>query len=122
MVTVPRVFHDVFGEIDERGPVGFEFDNKIGFGHVWSIPIMTKKKSNIERILERLPGAIKAVELTARLTSGKAPKGSRKKVLAVADAAGDIALTPKERKAVGAVNDAIVAAFNLAGLFSKGGK
>ncbi len=84
---------------------------------------MTKKKSNIERIIERLPGAIKAVELTARLTSGKAPKGSRKKVLAVADAAGDVALTPKEKKAAGMANDAIVAAFNLAGLFgTKGGK
>lgn len=80
------------------------------------------KKPPLEKAIERLPGAIKATEVLARLTDKRTPSGARKRALVIAEAAYGLAITPKEKRAVGLVNDAIVAAFNLAGLFSKAAK
>ena len=73
---------------------------------------MAKKLSNIENVLKYLPAAIKLAEAATL-------PGAQKKALAFATAAGTIPLPPKQRAAVGVVNDAIVAAFNIAGLFAK---
>ena len=73
---------------------------------------MAKKLSNIEKVLKFLPASIRIAEAATL-------PGPKKKALALATAAGTIPLPPKQKAAVGVVNDAIVAAFHIAGLFAK---
>lgn len=73
---------------------------------------MPRKLTNIEKVLKFLPASIKLAEAATL-------PGPKKKALALATAAGTIPLPPKQKAAVGVVNDAIVAAFNIAGLFAK---
>ena len=73
---------------------------------------MPKKLTSIEKVLKYLPASIKLAEAATL-------PGTKKRALALATAAGTIPLPPKQKAAVGVVNDAIVAAFNIAGLFAK---
>jgi len=73
---------------------------------------MPRKLTNIEKVLKFLPASIKLAEAATL-------PGPKKKALALATAAGTIPLPPKERAALGVVTDAIVTAFNIAGLFIK---
>ena len=73
---------------------------------------MARKFTNIEKVLKYLPASIKLAEASVL-------PGAKKKALALATAAGTIPLPPKEKAALGVVTDAIVAAFNIAGLFVK---
>jgi len=73
---------------------------------------MPRKLTNIEKVLKFLPASIKLAEAATL-------PGPKKKALAIATAAKDIPLPPKEKAALGVVTDAIVAAFNIAGLFIK---
>ena len=73
---------------------------------------MPRKLTNIEKVLKFLPASIKLAEAATL-------PGPKKKALALATAAGTIPLPPKEKAALGVVTDAIVAAFNIAGLFVK---
>ena len=79
---------------------------------------MASKLTNIEKVLKYLPASIRIAE-AATLPGGKTLSGAKKKALALATAAGTIPLPPKERAALGVVTDAIVTAFNIAGLFVK---
>ena len=73
---------------------------------------MPKKLTSIEKVLKYLPASIKLAEAATL-------PGTKKRALALATAAGTIPLKPKGKAAVGVVNDAIVAAFHIAGLFAK---
>jgi len=73
---------------------------------------MPKKLTSIEKVLKYLPASIKLAEAATL-------PGTKKRALALATAAGIIPLKPKEKAALGAVTDAIVTAFNIAGLFVK---
>ena len=73
---------------------------------------MSKKLTSIEKVLKYLPASIKLAEASVL-------PGAKKKALALATAAGTIPLKPKEKAALGVVTDAIVTAFNIAGLFIK---
>jgi len=73
---------------------------------------MPRKLTNIEKVLKFLPASIKLAEAATL-------PGPKKKALALATAAGTIPLPPKEKAALGVVTDAIVTAFNIAGLFIK---
>jgi len=73
---------------------------------------MPRKLTNIEKVLKFLPASIKLAEVATL-------PGPKKKALALATAAGTIPLPPKEKAALGVVIDAIVTAFNIAGLFIK---
>jgi hypothetical protein len=73
---------------------------------------MPRKLTNIEKVLKFLPASIKLAEAATL-------PGPKKKALALATAAGTIPLPPKEKAALGVVIDAIVTAFNIAGLFIK---
>ena len=73
---------------------------------------MPRKLTNIEKVLKFLPASIKLAEAATL-------PGPKKKALALATAAGTIPRPPKEKAALGGVIDAIVTAFNIAGLFIK---
>lgn len=73
---------------------------------------MPRKLTNIEKVLKFLPASIKLAEAATL-------PGPKKKALALATAAGTIPLPPKQKAALGVVTDAIVTAFNIAGLFIK---
>lgn len=79
---------------------------------------MASKLTNIEKVLKYLPASIRIAE-AATLPGGKTLSGAKKKALALATAIATIPLPPKQKAAVGVVNDAIVAAFNIAGMFTK---
>lgn len=73
---------------------------------------MPRKLTNLEKVLKALPASIHIAEAAT-------VKGPKKKALAIANASKDLPLKPREKQAAGLVNDALVAAFNLAGIFAK---
>lgn len=77
-----------------------------------------RQLTNIEKVLKFLPASILIAEAST-LPGGRSLSGTKKKALAVGTAIASIPLPPKQRAAVGVINDAIVAAFNIAGLFAK---
>jgi hypothetical protein len=79
---------------------------------------MASKLTNIEKVLKYLPASIRIAE-AATSPGGKTLSGAKKKALAIGAAIATIPLPPKQKAAVGVVNDAIVAAFHIAGLFAK---